>query len=153
VDMDLAELLQEVFVQAFSSAGSLRDESRLKSWLTGIAVNTARKHIHKNARWFLLSKNHPEVEWPVTDASYEDREALRYTYAILERMPANERIAFSLRFIEEMNLAETAEACQVSLATIKRRLAKARRRFLMLAVKCPILYEWIERGSRWEVTL
>ena len=153
VDMDLAELLQEVFVQAFSSVGSLRDESRLKSWLTGIAVNTARKHINKNARWFLFPKDYPDVEWPVTDVSYEDREAVRYTYAILERMPVNERVAFSLRFIEEMNLEETAEACQVSLATIKRRLAKARKRFLTLAVNCPILHEWIERGSRWEVKL
>ena len=60
VDMDLAELLQEVFVQAFSSVGSLRDKSRLKSWLSAIAVNTARKHINKNTKWFLMSRDDPD---------------------------------------------------------------------------------------------
>ncbi len=153
VDMDLVELLQEVFVQAFTGVYSLRDESRLKSWLTSIAVHTARKHIRKRAKWFFVSRNSSDIEWPVFDTSYEDREALRYTYAILERMPVDERVAFSLRFIEQLNLVETAEACQVSLATVKRRLAKAKKRFLVLAVKCPILVEWIERGDRWEVTL
>ena len=81
----------------------------------------------------------------------EAREALRQTYAVLERMPADERIAFCLRFMEGMELTETAEACGVSLATIKRRLVKAQQKFVAAAGADPLLREWIRRGERWEV--
>ena len=66
-------------------------------------------------------------------------------------MPVDERVAFSLRYIEEMSLEETAEACKVSLATVKRRLGKSRKRFAILAAKCPILLEWIEKSTHREV--
>jgi predicted RNA polymerase sigma factor len=38
-------------------------------------------------------------------------------------------MAFSLRFIAEMDLTEVAAACGVSLATIKRRLSRADAKF------------------------
>ena len=149
VDMDLAELMQEIFVEAFSSIHCFRDESSLQTWLTSITVFTARKHLRKRFKWLSMYRSYPVIEWPVSDSDFEDREALRYTYAVLERMPVDERVAFSLRYIEEMGLAETADACGVSLATIKRRLARAKRRFAVLAQNCPILKEWIQKGDRW----
>jgi RNA polymerase sigma-70 factor (ECF subfamily) len=152
VDMDLAELLQEVFIQAFSSIHSLRDESRLKAWLTSIAVFTARKHIRRRFKQLSVCRSDSEIEMSVPGADPEAREALRYTYAVLARLPADERVAFSLRFIEEMELTEVADACRVSLATIKRRLLRARTKFGTYAEDYPILKEWIKRGDRWEVT-
>jgi RNA polymerase sigma-70 factor (ECF subfamily) len=40
-------------------------------------------------------------------------------------MPAAERVAFCLRYVDGKQLAEVAELCDCSLATIKRRLQKA----------------------------
>ena len=76
-------------------------------------------------------------------------EALRATYAVLEKLPADERIAFALRFVEGLELTQVAEACAVSLATIKRRLAKAEARFLALAGRQPALEPWLSGGGRW----
>jgi RNA polymerase sigma-70 factor (ECF subfamily) len=64
-------------------------------------------------------------------------------------MPTDLRIVFSLRFIEGMELKEMATACDVSLATVKRRLAAAEERFLDLARKEEALRPWIEEGQRW----
>jgi RNA polymerase sigma-70 factor (ECF subfamily) len=150
---DMPELLQEVFIQAFASIGSLRDNSLLRTWLTSVAVKTARKYIQRKTRYTFFQRSLPDIEWPVTDARYEDREALRYTYSVLERMPVEERVVFSLRYIEEMSLLETAKACDVSLATVKRRLGKARKRFSLLAAKCPVLLEWLENSDHLGVTL
>ena len=151
VDMDMAELLQEVFIEAFSSVRRLRKEDRLKSWLTSIAIFTARKHIRRRLKTISVWNLDAGAEQPVEDSDPETREALQQTYAVLERMPADERIAFCLRFMEGMELTEAAEACGVSLATIKRRLVKAQQKFIAAAGADPLLREWIRRGERWEV--
>ncbi|NVB38537.1 sigma-70 family RNA polymerase sigma factor [Pseudenhygromyxa sp. WMMC2535] len=44
----------------------------------------------------------------------------------LSRLPVDHQIAFELRFCEELKLEEVAESMQVSLATVKRYLNKAR---------------------------
>lgn len=150
-DPELGDLLQEVFLQALRSADSVRDAGRLKPWLGSVAVHVARGTIRKRSRKRWLSFRQPESlparEAPVADE--ETREVLRLTFDVLGRMPADERIAFSLRFVEQMELTEVAEACNVSLATAKRRIAKAERRFLALAKLRQPLAEWLEHSSRW----
>jgi len=87
----------------------------------------------------------PEAE--ARPASDEATEALRRTYLVLDRLPREERIAFALRTIEGMKLEEVADACGVSLATAKRRLARAEQRFLELCRADAVLREWLEGGS------
>jgi len=48
-----------------------------------------------------------------------------------------------------MTLSDAAEACETSLATLKRRLARAEKRFLEAARKRPSLEQWLEDGTRW----
>ena len=79
----------------------------------------------------------------------ETREVLQLTFEVLDRMPADERIAFSLRFVEQMELTEVAEICGTSLPTAKRRIAKAERRFVTLAKTRPPLRAWLSQSSRW----
>ncbi len=74
---------------------------------------------------------------------------MRATYRVLDTLPDDERMAFSLRFISEMQLTEVAEACRVSLATVKRRLARAEKRFVEAAKEHPSLRERLTHGGRW----
>jgi RNA polymerase sigma-70 factor, ECF subfamily len=153
-DNELADLLHEVFVRALAQIDRLDDPSALKAWLTSIAVFTAREHIRRRVRgrWlrFFASEDLPEV--PFLAAGEEIRESLRATYAVLDRLGLDDRIAFSLRFIEGLELGEVAAACCVSLNTIKRRLARAEKRFVSLARREPSLREWLEGGTRCEQT-
>ena len=48
-----------------------------------------------------------------------------------------------VRFAEGFDLAETARACGCSLATVKRRLARAQRRFQVIARRDPVLRAFI----------
>lgn len=148
---DLADLHHDVFVRALGSLPRLADPSALKGWLTMIAVHVARTAITRRRRrswlWFLPGEDLPEVE--STTASPDVRDALRATYAVLDTLPAEERIAFALRFIDGMELTEVAAACETSLATIKRRLARAAERFEDAARKDSTLEPWLEGGSRW----
>jgi len=150
-DPEIGDLLQEVFLQALKSVGSVRDANRLKPWVGSVAVHVARGAIRKRSRRRWLQFRQPESlpvrEAPVADE--ETREVLQLTFEVLERMPADERIAFSLRFVEQMELAEVADICGVSLATAKRRIAKAERRFVALAETRPPLRGWLDQSSRW----
>jgi RNA polymerase sigma-70 factor (ECF subfamily) len=150
-DDDIPDLLQEVFIRALDRVDALRDVSRLASWLTGIAVFVGRAQIRLRSRRRWLRFFSPERtetqqrEQPSSDA----RRALREVYAVLDRMPPDERMAFVLRYIHGTTLVEAAEACETSLATIKRRLTRAEKRFLEAVRRQPVLAEWLDEGTRW----
>jgi RNA polymerase sigma-70 factor (ECF subfamily) len=148
-DTELPDLLHDVFVAALTSIDQVRDPSALRGWLTGIAVRKARKCIVKRRRWriiqFFAPTDMPEGEARV--APVEVSEALRCTYEVLDRLPADERLAFALRHIDGMELTTVAAACGVSLATIKRRLVRAQRAFVRMASEQDSLVPWLERGE------
>jgi RNA polymerase sigma-70 factor (ECF subfamily) len=116
-----------------------------------IAVHVAHSSIAKRRRnkwlWFLPSDELPEIESGA--AGPEVKDALRATYAILDGLPSDERVAFALRFIDGMELTEVAAACDTSLATIKRRLARAASHFEAEVRRQPELDVWARGGARW----
>lgn len=151
VDRDLSDLHHDVYVRALRALPRLSEPRALKAWLTTIAVHVARSAIARRRiqrwLWFLPPEELPEVA--SIHAPSGARDALRATYAVLDSLPADERVAFALRFIDGMELTEVASACNTSLATIKRRLARARAHFEAEARNHPALEEWLEGGARW----
>ena len=112
-----------------------------------IAVFTARGVIRgrRRRRWLSFVPDVPDPE-PVAWAGPELRDAARAVYSVLDRMAPDQRIAFALRTLEGMDLESTAAACGVSLSTTRRRLAKAEKRFYVLAREYPALEPWV--GAR-----
>ena len=53
-------------------------------------------------------------------ASADDRAAVVQLFGILDKLPANHRLAWSLRFLQGAELIEVAKSCGCSLATAKR---------------------------------
>lgn len=146
------DLLHEVFLRGIEGIRDLEEPAKLRSWLTGITVHTAREHIRKRVRrrWlsFVAEVPEPVVHHPRV-ASEEVTEATRCTFAVLREMSGDDRVVFSLRFIEGMEMGEIAIACDVSLSTAKRRLKDAEKHFLARARRYPALSPWIEEGGRW----
>jgi RNA polymerase sigma-70 factor (ECF subfamily) len=67
-----------------------------------------------------------EHETPIASgASAEQRALLSRVYAILESLPVDVRIAWTLRHVEGEKLESVARLCGCSLATAKRRIASA----------------------------
>jgi len=154
-DAELADILQEVFAGALSSIHTLNDPSALTPWLGRVATLTARKVLRGRSRraWlrrFVDSAEEERHEPVASGVNVEAQRAVRTVYSVLGDMPTDERIAFALRFIDGMELTEVAASCEVSLATIKRRLVRAERRFIAIARKYPELAQWIEGGTRWQ---
>lgn len=142
------DILHEVFIRAFEGIDGLEDAAKLKGWLTGITVFTAREWIRRRTRrrWLRFMDEVPET--PVTTASEEIGEATRAVYTVLREMDADDRIVFTLRYIEGLELTEVAAATNVSLATVKRRLSDVGKRFTKRAKHFEALRPWLESG-RW----
>jgi RNA polymerase sigma-70 factor, ECF subfamily len=154
LDPDLDDLIQDVFLEAVRSLSRLREPDSLQAFLTQIAVHTARGRIRKRVRNRWLSFGSPEdLPQPIArDADETVREALVATYGVLDAMPTDDRVAFTLRYLEGMELVEVADACSVSLATIKRRIARAEKMFVARAKNSAVLRGWLEGGLRWSTT-
>ena len=155
-DAELADILQETFAAALHSLGGLKDPEALKPWLFSIATRTAKKTLRSRARrrWLRYFKDDDDEarhEPSIEPENPESLRAARAVYAILERLPVDDRLAFTLRHIHELDLAAVATLCGVSLATVKRRLQRAEKRFVAAARKVPTLLDWIERGERWKI--
>jgi RNA polymerase sigma-70 factor (ECF subfamily) len=150
-DSELADAVQETFIRALESSRLLRDPQALPSWMIRIAVFTASDVIRrrKRRRWLqlfaepqdLAEQSHALVFEAEPDL--EARRALQAAQVILSALPTQERIAFSLRRLDGMELKEVAAACGCSLATVKRRLARAELRFRTRAAKHPALDHWL----------
>ena len=98
-DVDLADLLQDVFVRALEGIGRLSDPRLLRPWIAGIAVRTARETIRARARrkWlrFLPGHDVPEVATSRNGASPKEKSS--GCVASRPRIPARRRRALPSR--------------------------------------------------------
>ncbi|MBN1606971.1 MAG: sigma-70 family RNA polymerase sigma factor [Polyangiaceae bacterium] len=148
---DIADVVHDAFVAVFSSVHTLKSPEALVSWIQSVATHTACKAIRRRRARAWLRFVAPEdlPDGAARPPSEETVEAHDRTYRILERFSAPDRAIFALRFIDGMPLADVASACGISLATAKRRLARAERRFVVSASCDPVLAPWVRKGDRW----
>ena len=88
----------------------------------------------------------PEPTTIPSGAGADLQEAAGCVYRIFDRMPVDERLPFALRMLEGLDLDATAAACGMSVATVRRRLVKAERRFFKMARQFEALRPWLEEG-------
>jgi RNA polymerase sigma-70 factor (ECF subfamily) len=149
-DFEIEDIIHDVFLDALRSINRLKEPDALKMWLTSIALFKARRVLrHRSRRSWVRLATPDELDRLGGDGGSDTAEAMRCTYVVLNQLPADERIAFALRFIDGMELVELAEACRTSLATVRRRLQRAEERFVRKALRYPVLCARIAGGSRW----
>src|SRR4051812_38517968 len=104
--VDPADLVHDAFVQALGSLDRLRDPAALLGFMQTIAARTAYRAIRarRARRWLFFWEPNEVPEVPVEDVDPDVLEAHRRTYALLEGLPADERVAFALRHIDGMEL-------------------------------------------------
>jgi len=149
-DPELSDLVQEVIIRAIGSAPAFRGEaSQLGAWLAKITVFTARDTIRKRRvfhRFFHFMEDDADA-FPAKLTSVEQREKIRRLYRVLDKLPTDERIAFTLRYVDEMKVDEVADVCKVSPSTAKRWTRKGKERFERLAERDPELRTLLTGGE------
>ena len=136
-DVDLAETLtQECFLKAHRNWDRFRGESSAMTWLMRIAINLEKDH-WRNRRvqfWRHTRTNSVDLdeasEWlPSGERSAEQqllaREQVKQVWKAVEGLSARQRTVFLLRFVEDQELSEIAQATGLSEGTVKAHLSRA----------------------------
>ena len=123
---DAEDVVQEVFWSCYKHIHKIQNMTHARRWLMQVTVQKSRRLLKKRklSDAFRLSFTHA-VDPPAPSATAEERASIVHLFSILQRMPVNHRLAWSLRYLEGAELKEVAEALGCSLATAKRWIAQA----------------------------
>jgi RNA polymerase sigma-70 factor, ECF subfamily len=125
-DDEVDDVVQDVFLAAFKGLRSLREAHAIKGWLATVTVRVASRRLRRRKlRGFFGLDERQYDDVAAEGASPEQRALLASVYAVIDKLPVNERVAWTLRHVEGMALEEVAKVCDCSLATAKRRIAAA----------------------------
>lgn len=118
------DIVQEAVLQAYLSLDTLREPSRFRPWLCGIALNVWRTHMRRRVSLPLDAvKDLGESSLDELAERIEARRAL--LVAVGQLSPAN-REAVELFYLSGFNVRETAAALGIGVGAVKARLYKAR---------------------------
>ena len=136
-DVDLSETLtQECFLKAQRNWTSFRGESSAMTWLMRIAINLQKDHWRNRRLQFWRQTQAYAVnldaasEWlPSGERSAEQqllaKERVRQVGQAVEGLSERQRTVFLLRYVEEMELREIAQATGLNEGTVKAHLSRA----------------------------
>jgi RNA polymerase sigma-70 factor (ECF subfamily) len=122
---DAAEIVHETFIKAWRSLASFRHDASLATWLTRVALNTARDHLRRQrAREIVGAVRGLIRAQPSRDdrAAVEDRDELQRA---LQRLSPRARQVIALRFGLDLSLKEIADLLGCPEGTVKSRLNAA----------------------------
>jgi len=137
---ELAEdLAQETFIKVWERLDQFDPSRRFGPWLFKIGVNQTVDYIRVRKRkgWWLLFTDR-NTEKPPDPEVQDPRQAIdlqQEVELVLEQIPENYRIVLMLRDLQNFSSSEIATMLGRKEATIRWRLAEARRMFQAIWIK------------------
>ena len=129
------DLMQETYINAYTNLKRFENRSSFKTWLTRIMLNQCYQKRHKlsfkneiiggdvqNKKSSILfhhSTNNEKIAM--------NKELGRVLENAIHKIPEEYRIVFSLRELNGLSVAETAEALDISESNVKVRLNRAKK--------------------------
>ena len=127
-DRSLAEdLTQEVFLRVFQGLSGFSLRSRFTTWLFQVTKNRVLdelRALERRPKAVVALEDIPPLE--VVDAPVERSEAIDAVWRAVELLNPDLKMALLLRDIVGLSYAEIAETLEITLATVKWRIFKAR---------------------------
>ena len=128
---DAEDIVHDAFLKAGERLSELREGSAFRAWLGSIVVRLVRTRLRRRRLLSSLGLASPEpIELDAIaspNADPESRVLLAQVYSLLQTLPADDRIAWTLRYVDQHRLEVVASLVDCSLATAKRRILRAQR--------------------------
>jgi RNA polymerase sigma-70 factor (ECF subfamily) len=117
------DLAQEVFMQLHRRLDRIESDAHLLFWLRKVTTNLAIDRLRQDRKAAILPL---DAEPGIADESREGDPLLqRKLRALVARLPAAARAVVLLRFQEDMDPTEIAEALDMSINTVKSHLRRS----------------------------
>jgi RNA polymerase sigma-70 factor, ECF subfamily len=136
-DDDLAfSIVQDTLLKAHRYRNNFRGDCAINTWLTGIALNLIRDHARTEKFKFWRRaetsavdasemSNHLRAAGANAEQAMIARQQAATVQEAIHELSPNQKAIFTLRFIEEMDLAEIAAHMKMPVATVKTHLHRA----------------------------
>lgn len=125
---EAADILHETFLAVWQNAGKFKGQSKVSTWLFGIAHNKAVDRIRKKKPMLIDEENFPEIADTSPDAvscllTEENNQHIRFC---LEKLKSAHKAVIELAFFDDMNYGEIAEILACPENTVKTRMFHAK---------------------------
>lgn len=128
------DILQDVFLKIHSRVDSLRDETRLESWIFQVTRNTIADHYRKRfSSHEEASPVEPSEEQPEENAMEKFSAGVR---EMIGQLPEHYRDALLLTEFEGLTQQQLAQRLGISLSGAKSRVQRARQMLRDLLMQC-----------------
>jgi RNA polymerase sigma-70 factor, ECF subfamily len=125
---EAADLVQKALVQGFKKLRSCRDTERVGAWLFRIVANLCKDHVRSPRRADLSLDVLPDVlpGGPDPSSAAEGAEIRDRVWGALDVLTPEQREAFVLKHVEGRSYEEIAAVMDLSVASLKMRVHRAR---------------------------
>jgi len=132
---ELEELVQDVFVEAYTSLASYRGTGPFDHWLSRLATRVGYRLWQRRRR---AEKTVAIQDWDAPDpsrtqeAQLEAAEAAERLHRVLGQLAPRDRLVLTLMYLEEMSVAEIADHTGWSRTMVKVQAHRARKKLRAL---------------------
>lgn len=118
--MDAEDVVQETFVQYYTTKKQFEDQQHLRAWLIRVAINKA-----KNLTRTFWRRNKCSLEDYMETLTFEDTDS-RNLFEEVMKLPDKYRIIIHLFYYEDYSVKEISEILKLSESNVKTRLSRGR---------------------------
>ena len=128
---DAADIAQQAFVEAARTIANFRGDSKLSTWLFGIAMNMVRNYLSRSPhRIYKFETEDSLVDLLSADADPSDqagqKEMLKLVLGALTELPTEMSEVLTMVALNEVSYQEAAAALSIPLGTVRSRVSRAR---------------------------
>lgn len=118
---DAEDIVQETFIQYYTTKKEFESEEHIRAWLLRVAINKA-----KNVNLTFWRRNKQSLEDYIETLTFET-EAAGELFETVLKLPEKYRIVIHLFYYEEYSVQEIAKVLKLSESNVKTRLSRGRK--------------------------
>jgi RNA polymerase sigma-70 factor (ECF subfamily) len=124
---EVDDVVQDVFTVAVRALKRRDNPQQVKGWFAKVTVRLCTRQLRVRRLWAMVDlAGEPSYERLADPfAGGDERQLIIEVYRALDKLPARERVPWTLRYVAGEGVSEVATLCGCSLATAKRRIARA----------------------------
>jgi RNA polymerase sigma-70 factor (ECF subfamily) len=142
------ELANDVLLTLWKSAGRFRGESKVSTWVFGIAYRQALAHLRKRKLNLVLFGDNEKAAQAASSIEPNDRlEREDWVRRGIDALPPKQKLTVMLVYFLGLSCEETAAVTGVPASTVKTRMFHARRKMKQNLVASSVPQHWKEDSS------
>jgi RNA polymerase sigma-70 factor (ECF subfamily) len=119
---DADDVLQNVFVKAWTHLDDFHQESRLSTWLYRIALNESIDFLRRQNNRLLLSSDDVDsgvANMLIADEYFDGDQTQALLQEAISQLPDIQRIVFNLKYFQNMKYGEMSQILNTSEGSLK----------------------------------